>query len=171
MTLAFSQQINGEPTHFVEKIWASLPKLEVYSDDWIQYSKFDALRTYPPKNHTIREDKSDRWHAGRDIHFVINNRTPERKQFAPVVKCRSVQKIVIKHLKILQRGGNKLEKATVWIDGGSSECFWINGEIKNCAFTIENLARNDGFETVEAFFNYFNKDFKGKIIHWTPLMY
>ena len=37
--------------------------------------------------------------------------------------------------------------------------------------TMEKLAYNDGFESVEAFFNYFCKDFKGKIIHWTNLRY
>ena len=36
---------------------------------------------------------------------------------------------------------------------------------------IEQLAQNDGFDTIEDFFAYFNDDFKGKIIHWTNLKY
>lgn len=28
-----------------------------------------------------------------------------------------------------------------------------------------------GFDSVKDFFRYFNKDFKGKIIHWTDLKY
>jgi hypothetical protein len=35
----------------------------------------------------------------------------------------------------------------------------------------EQLAINDGFETVEHFFRWFNEDFSGKIIHWTDLRY
>lgn len=33
------------------------------------------------------------------------------------------------------------------------------------------LAQNDGFDTIEEFFEYFNEDFTGKIIHWTGLRY
>jgi hypothetical protein len=34
-----------------------------------------------------------------------------------------------------------------------------------------NLMKNDGFESAEQFFNWFNGYFKGKIIHWTDLKY
>lgn len=33
------------------------------------------------------------------------------------------------------------------------------------------LAINDGFESIDDFFNYFNEDTTGKIIHWTDLEY
>ena len=33
------------------------------------------------------------------------------------------------------------------------------------------LAINDGFESLKHFFEYFNEDFEGKIIHWTDLKY
>src|SRR5699024_2081987 len=49
-----------------------------------------------PKIHTIRHDEKDRWKPGMKIHPIINNRTKNRFQFAPVVECQSVQKIKIK---------------------------------------------------------------------------
>ena len=36
---------------------------------------------------------------------------------------------------------------------------------------VEILAKNDGFDTVDAFFAYFTQDFDGKIIHWTDFVY
>ena len=179
MTLAFSTQINGKPIHFVEKIWQGLliSERRFSWDDFAPYI-FDSpglgrfvLGEFKPKIHTIRKDLKDRWKEGRDIHMVIHNRTPKRFQFAPVVKCVSTQEIVIKYSPTLNRGGRKFDKAIVWIDEGASECLWIDDEIKNCALTIEQLAINDGFDSVEAFFEYFSEDFTGKIIHWTNLKY
>ena len=36
---------------------------------------------------------------------------------------------------------------------------------------IEQLAKNDGFDSVQDFFNWFNEDFNGRIIHWTDFKY
>ena len=36
---------------------------------------------------------------------------------------------------------------------------------------IKILSLNDGFDSVQQFFKWFNKDFEGKIIHWTKLKY
>jgi hypothetical protein len=33
------------------------------------------------------------------------------------------------------------------------------------------FVQNDGFDSIEDFFSYFDKGFKGKIIHWTDLRY
>jgi len=107
-----------------------------------------------PKLHTIREDKKNLWKAGNDIHFVINNRTPQRFQFAPVVKCVSTQRIEILH-------GLKSDKqAFVAVDGKTLHIS-----------DIKRLAINDGFDSVDDFFAWFKEDFKGKIIHWTNLKY
>lgn len=40
-------------------------------------------------------------------------------------------------------------------------------------FTPHDIVLNDGrsFPSVEAFFQFFDKDFNGKIIHWTDLKY
>ncbi|RWX03382.1 hypothetical protein [Flavobacterium cerinum] len=156
MTLPFSTQINGKPTYFMEKIATSLK--EVYGE-WLprkyQHESFDVAYASDakPKHHTIREDLKNRWKVGMFIHFVINNRTPNRFQFAPsVFQCKSIQEIEILHL-------NKIQQA-IMVDGRYLT-----------VFEMENLAENDGFDCIGDFFTYFNKDFKGKIIHWTDLKY
>src|SRR5690606_17748020 len=108
MTLAFSEYINSQPTCFPEKIWEGLisNNLSPGAFEYIEFEQayqkkfeksWDITATEPiiPKVHTIREDPSNRWRAGMNIHFVINNRTKNRFQFAPVVKCVSVQEIEI----------------------------------------------------------------------------
>ena len=57
-----------------------------------------------PKKHTIRKDEKDRWKVGNDIHFVINNRTKNRFQFAPITKVKSIQIIKIKLLNLSTKG-------------------------------------------------------------------
>lgn len=170
MNLGFSQTINGQPTYFIEKIWESLgpfdtknpnPMLDieyvVYRDKY--YNKFGQYWSrgfVAPKFHTIREDSKDRWKAGMNIHFVINSRAKNRFQFAPVSPCVSVQDIRIS-----------------WTYDNSRPLDVI---IDNTAFnpygiTVQSLAINDGFKSVDDFFKYFNKDFNGKLIHWTGLRY
>lgn len=166
MTLAFSTQLNGKPTHFVEKIWEAILRngVECNANDLAQklqeamyiLGKY-TIGTYPAKLHTIREDKSNRWKAGNKIHFVINNRTPKRLQFAPKVKCESVQKIEVNHY---DSDGFPLTNPIIHING-----VWATQP------TINKLAVNDGFDNAKAFFEYFKKDFTGKIIHWTNLKY
>jgi len=166
MTLSFSTHIKGKPTHFVGKIWDSLYK-SGFGDH--QYSKYNLAHMekfgsqmdelMPPfhertaKIHTIRADKSNRWKPGNKIHFVINNRTPDRFQFAPIIKCESIQSIKIKNM---------------FDDRHSVEI----GGIKLQDTEIETLALNDGFESVDDFWAYFfMEDFEGKIIHWTDYRY
>lgn len=172
MTLPFSTELNGKPTQFVEKIWQGLMKYENLGIEPGQIGKFapgrmDMIRlvffSSPPKLHTIRRDEKDRWKEGRDIHMVINNRTPKRLQFAPVVKCVSTQRIEIKEVPPTRPSTSiKVDDAyyAIVIDGNYLQ-----------RHRIEKLALNDGFESVADFFNYFKEDFTGKIIHWTKLKY
>ena len=51
---------------------------------------------------------------------------------------------------------------------------WIDGNVFSYGFEGKNiklLTKNDGFESVESFFEYFNENFRGKIIHWTEFTY
>lgn len=163
MTLTFKKK-------FVAKIWAGLlnnnqnyvtafyPKSQepyrILRPDFARFYYDCLLRTNindamscRPKVHTIRKDTKNRWKAGRDIHFVINNRTPNRLQFAPALPVIATQHIAIQDQK-------------VWVDArllGESE--------------IETLAKNDGFDSVSDFFQWFEGDFEGKIIHWTNILY
>lgn len=178
MTLPFQQtwpermgELAGQPNYFVEKIILGLedyslinesyPVIKAYSErtgkDFISICNTMYESNLEPKIHTIREDKADRWKAGNDIHFVINSRTKNRFQFAPVVLCVSVQEIEIKHIPF-GKNGNRFSQ--IYVDGNA-----INQEGEKI------IALNDGFPSVEAFFQYFKEDFIGKIIHWTDLKY
>ncbi|TWP23117.1 hypothetical protein ETU10_08455 [Apibacter muscae] len=160
MTLPFSTQIEGKPNYFIEKIWRGLLNsrkspiymysiynnkyAEIFGESW--GSKIGLL----PKIHTIRQDKSNRWKEGDKIHFVINNRTANQFEFAPVIQCVRIQKIEIIHKHI----------PMVKIDGQEQSFY-----------ELQRLASNDGFDSVEEFFKYFKEDFNGKIIHWTSAIY
>lgn len=159
MTLSFSTQIDGKPTYFIEKIWSGIHENHLSSNsEGLFYSDmgkiFDNYSTLAPKIHTIRADKKDRWKVGNKIHFVINNRTKNRFQFAPVIPVKSIQKIEIVY----------------WMGCGDYPSVVVGGQtLKNSE--VETLAKNDGFDSVEDFFAWFNSDFKGKIIHWTDFRY
>mgnify|MGYP001053219197 CR=1 FL=1 len=180
-TIGFSTKFPwGEETHFVPKIWKGLTeykihdKLDIFLNGLEQYviknnlpdmdkiiSK--SLDDVFPKIHTIREDKADLWKPGRKIHPVVFNRTKDRFQFAPVLECKSVQKIEIRYIPEMP-----------WLG-----CIKINGIFKsvfNSNFSddkdfLNQLALNDGFNSIEDFFRFFNKNFTGKIIHFTNFEY
>jgi hypothetical protein len=175
MILPFSTQLNGKPTYFPEKILKSL--LDLYQGnemivglihesvyDYSQYKKddfiniLDLIEESKPKKHTIREDKKDRWQFGYLIDFFINTRTVNMFRFAPRINVVRVQKIeIIYNEEICESLG---PEPAILVDG---VCLNI--------FQIEKLAENDGFDSVVDFFNYFNTDFTGKLIHWTDLKY
>lgn len=171
MTLSFStkwpvrmQSCAGQPNFFIQKIWMTIPgaTLGLLSDYYSAYmDKFgycwDASQPPRAKAHTIR--RGHRWKPGMKIHMAINNLTANRFQFAPIVQCVSVQDIEIKHT------GYAPNYPLVMVHNGKH---LINplGYDEIC-----QLAINDGFETIDQFFEYFNEDFEGQIIHWTPLRY
>ena len=109
------------------------------------------------KIHTIREDKNDRWKKNNLIHFATGVRTKNYNHFRTGL-CFSVQKIEIKY-----RLGFNNEKLipSVFID----EKKIVEGlEIGYSDYPkLVELINNDGFELAKDFFNWFNKDFKGKI--------
>lgn len=166
MTLSFTQKIKDKPTHFVEKILASLhadKNFKGFTLSNFYNHDLDYLETAHPKLHTIRKDKSNRWKTGNDIHPVINNRTPDRFQFAPTIKCVSIQKIWIKAKKRKILVENYIDDDKTIPDN------FYRKELQ--ADEVYNLIQNDGFDSEEDFWNYFDKDFAGKIIHWTTLKY
>lgn len=166
-TLEFSiKHKDGTPTNFIGKIWQGLIN-EGYESDMneflinandFQLELFDFKNgEFVPKLHTIREDKNNFWKVGMKIHMVVFNRTKNRYQFAPVLEVKSVQKIEM-------------------INGGDGDSVYdwplviINGNAIKYK-KVQKLALNDGFDSIEQFFKWFDKDFEGKIIHWTNLKY
>ena len=167
MNLGFKTKwSNGEPTYFVEKIWSGLVIKKMFNqNDFNKYIDFledkkcwDIMQYVENKSkiHTIREDKPDRWKAGNKIHFLINQRTKDRFQFAPVIPVISVQKIEIK----TELDNNQDKKLTVLVD---------NKKLNDTQ--LISLALNDGFDSLFKFLMYFKNGFTGKIIHWTNLKY
>lgn len=167
MTLSFSKK-NVQDRKFVEKIWKGLfdnwqikaftPELQQYTfDNYFApcvsmnlVGDIDKSKLHP-KIHTIREDEKNRWYPGRKIHFVINNRTKERFQFAPLLHVQDIDHIDI-----------------YWDNGEPT--VYLNGRLVS-SDTVSLIASNDGFDTTEDFFKYFNEDFSGKIIHWSDFQY
>lgn len=172
MTLGFQTKwANGKPTYFVNKIWTSIIREHLFTDvtkliDWQHKYLNDCIdkglyykdvNHFYAKIHTIREDKKDRWKPGNKIHFVVGNGTKERFQFAPVLECVLIQQFEIKYFdSYVMEGQNYL----ITVDGRPLS-----------DFEILVLAYNDGFDSLTDFLNYFSKDFKGKIIHWTDFEY
>lgn len=161
MILGFSTQINKKPTYFVEKILRGIEfyKAPINLSDFWKYTGYDLLskQHISPKLHTIREDRTNRWKAGTKIDFFINVRTKDMFRFAPVLPVVSVQdfEVVYDRAKLFP-----FQKCVIL----------VNGDVLSDVETI-HLALNDGFDTVEDFFAYFNEDFKGKLIHWTEKKY
>lgn len=179
MTLGFSTHIKGKPTHFVGKIWSGLvdnPQIvqaNYLAKELMHINHFmpsvekgymSRVERTKPKLHTIRTDKKGRWKPGNKIHFVVKNRTPDRFQFAPVVLCKSVQRIEINH----RFGAASLE---VLIDGDLFGQYHYGYDENINDEGLLQLALNDGFKSIEDFSSYFKEDFEGVIIHWTDLTY
>jgi len=174
MTLSFKTHIDGKPNYFVEKIWGCFILVEDtlqngfndrenWFDKCVDFLKLDPLKlgVVGVKIHTIRADPKNRWRVSMPIHFVVNNRTPKRFQFAPTIPVKAIQEIYIRWSGVV---------VYVSIDG---KHFYDNGTNQPEIFEHRMLflAKNDGFDSVEDFFKYFNTNFKGKIIHWTDFMY
>ncbi|WP_338813453.1 hypothetical protein V9L05_18885 [Bernardetia sp. Wsw4-3y2] len=128
-----------------------------------------------PKLHTLREDKKDRWQAGKKIHPVIHNRTKNRFQFAPTMECKGIQRVTI--INFFVAGYFKRE---VYID---SKLFYIlysqypaKTFLKDVNEKMLQFVKNDGFGDIDSFFKFFfPKGSEGtkelKLIHWTDLTY
>lgn len=104
-----------------------------------------------PKIHTIRPDEKNRWKPGMKVHAFYHSRTPQMRKIWEG-KCISVQKIrIIYYDKI---------RVKIYID---------KKRLK--PMQIRKLIVNDGIDSMENFFRWFNKDFHGKIIHFTDFRY
>jgi hypothetical protein len=167
MKLSFGTEINNQPNYFLEKIWQGLllgpgdleesyyeyqrRYLQKFGKSWDgdTYSEF-----LDPKLHTIRRDIDNLWTAGMDIQLVVNINSADEFQFAPTLKCQSVQRIEIDYSNLLYDG----------------PAVFIDYELLNVD-ELEKLSRNDGFATIADFFSYFNEAFTGKLVNWSPVKY
>lgn len=179
MILKFSKNINSRPTNFVEKIWKCFKEYvsrELHQKFSEKLSYEEQTKLYKidgeiydkvlPKLHTIREDPADKWKESEEITFVIKDgRESEPEIFAPNAFVVSTQKIAIEWLP--GKSENDIPKQVVWID----DKIFFDAYFNFGRAQMRWLANNDGFEDIDEFFDYFNGDFTGKIIHWTELKY
>jgi hypothetical protein len=110
------------------------------------------------KIHTIRRDAAGRAQEGISIYMydseeLINNGLQEF-DIKPII---SMQKIEIKYTKLF-----------AWFIAGP---FVKVDDRLLTILQIHDLATADGFDNVEQFFDCFDTDFVGKIIHWTDKIY
>ena len=105
------------------------------------------------KTHSIREDKHNRWKVGMSIQHATGVRTKNYNKFKDD-KCTGIE--------------------SVWISCHPKKIVSINGIVLNHD-QVYHVAKNDGFDCVEDFFEWFaikeKEVFKGKIIHWTDRKY
>ncbi|KEQ31166.1 hypothetical protein [Pedobacter antarcticus] len=168
MKLAFGTSFHNQPNYFIEKIWRGLL---AGSDDFItNYQNYqrrylekfgvcwdgeDFGEFMEPKLHTIRKDLDNEWSAGKTIQLVINLNATDEFQFAPQITCTSVQRIHIDYSGLIKENGPAV---------------FIDYELLDQE-TLAKLAINDGFPTIADFFLYFNEEFAGNLVHWTPIRY
>lgn len=156
-------KLSGLPTMFPEKIWKGIAKnhWKILNDNKEFFEDFKDNDTYAmngnfsgkEKNTTIRRDSKDRWKVGMKIHFYIGARTKKSFRFAPVLKVKSVNKIQITYDSAICNQFKALP------------CILID-DVALHPKHYERLAQNDGFDSLEDFFIWFNKDFVGKLIGW-----
>jgi len=162
MTLTFQKQIENRPTYFSEKIINGLLKSpnvnSIIKEQVEKYykNKNGSFHTEKIKIHTIRQDKNNCWYIGQKIHFKEWEEKPYRSktnQFAPILKVTNIETIQIK-----------------WNKKTKQVFVYINNQLISDEEIIE-LSKNDGFDNVIDFLEYFSEDFRGKIIHWTNFKY
>ena len=117
------------------------------------------------KIHTIREDATNRWWKGRLMDMATGVRTKQYNKFTEQF-CISTQKFQIKwNIPFGEEYKGRLFK--VFIDDRCmNNNFYLNNEPM-----LQVIARNDGFDSVSDFLDWFSEDFTGKLIHWTELSY
>lgn len=111
------------------------------------------------KKHTIRDDVFNRWHAGMKMHQSSGVRTKQYKLLR-LDTCTGTQRI-----EIIYRSN------AVFIKIDEKHFYNSLDTHYNNILRIVELSQNDGFDSVEDFFNWFNKNYTGKLIHWTDLRY
>lgn len=106
------------------------------------------------KIHTIREDKHDRWKAGRVMQQATGARTKKYKCFNETF-CTGTQIIEI-----------------TWVKHGVGRAMIVKIDGRQLSVKeLHELSVNDGFDLFHYFVEWFHQDFIGKIIHWTDKRY
>lgn len=168
-TVGFSQILNEKPSFFVDLVWQGILEGEActsvpftangrlesfyrhYRDYFQTFGKnWDAAAiNYSPKLHTIRSNKNGYYKKGMFLHPVVNNRSKNRFQFAPVLKCTGTQRI-------------HMEGEDLFVDFKR-----VNRGV------AKTISRIDGFPLLHEFIQWMKDNDDGNlvIVHWSKLKY
>lgn len=133
---------------------------------WGAPTNFEQKRKDGIKIHTIRADPHNRWHAGRKAHEAHGVRTKNYRCFLES-ECKWTQSIDINYYP----NQRNPERADITIVIAGNLFYRCENYIVVFDNGVIELAKNDGFDSVEDFFKWFDTDFTGKIIHFTDFKY
>lgn len=157
------------PTYFREQILNGIKKNSRYI--FKTKGKPDII-IENEKIHTIRDDIYNRWKAGMMIHHAYGVRTKHYQCFA-IGQCISTQILEIKSVDWRDVVQNPHEiKAIKSMSDKEPKVFqlYVDGRLLNGS-EINDIAKNDGFDSTEDFFRWFDKPGEKTIIHFTDLKY
>lgn len=170
MILGFKQKFPwGTQTYFREKILSSAGYVKFDMERFFAQKMQPTL--FKPKTHTIRA--GNRWKPGMKLHMAYGVRTKNYQQFNKGIPelevVKGVQRIEIKwytfHMKGLPIMGTKDSSTRV------PKVIIDSTEYSGACSQVRQLATNDGFDSLEDFYRWFNKDFEGQIVHFTNYKY
>lgn len=160
----------GEPTHFVEKIWAGLNIDAEYSvyikfPNQLKNGKWQVPITwrdekFNPKLHTIRS--GHRWEAGDWFSPRVWLGGPYNSKRIIIAPDMQVKKTWDYEVKVHERSEVFFINGTAVSESNNYMQQWWNYGL------IEEIAKNDGLEITD-FLNWFKhpKPFDGQIISWS----
>lgn len=177
MIITFATEIKGKPTYFVKKILRGLlfsntlfkETHEVISANAIDRKEL-FVDNFSRKIHTIRRDFDDKWAVGDLMHMVSGLGTKERVTFSPKgLEVKWIQTLRIS--KIRDTSKPNAFKIYFYIDGKPFGVVKVQDGSYRVPVQIDEFIKNDGFDSAEDFFNWFDGNYNGKIICWVGLPY
>lgn len=153
-------ELGDQPTYVITKLYQSLEgRRETYLG---QYSveheetfgnRWDGFgEKHRAKIHHLQEGNC--WEAGMTIAPVVRYQLKgEFFQFAPSLMCFSVQPFKILYYQ------------------GIYQPFVILGERELNRYELTEFVLNEGFDSIVSFTKYYDTDFIGQLVHWTPKYY
>lgn len=111
--------------------------------------------SFRPKKHTMYDGVNQRWEEDKWIHFISNLKKINYVCWFKA-KCTGTQNIQIHW----SENNIKYGLPNIFIDGRRLK----EGD-------IADLILNEGFGSLGDFLSFYNKDFDGKLIHWSDVRY
>ena len=114
------------------------------------------------KCHTIRKWRKVPFKNGDELSFFTGMRTKKCRRLRPNAVCTSAMPIAI---------ATRRREVFLMAAKGSAYSARLRPDGMLNAEEIDLLAKNDGFKSVDAFFQFFGSDgfdFAGQLVEWAP---